>query len=82
MAVWTVHASYDDDARVWYVLNSDIPGLATDAPTIEKLRHRVGEVLPELLEFNSGSIVERERLQGSHHLRIVAMHESTLPVAA
>lgn len=52
MALYIVKAAFDDEAGVWYVENTDIPGLATEAPTFEELRHKIEIMAPELLEGN------------------------------
>ena len=79
MAVWTLHACYDDDAKVWYTLDCDVPGLITEGETLERLRDRAAAVMPELLQDNA-HLVPPERLVGPHSLRLVAFHESTIPV--
>lgn len=81
MALWTLHAAYDPEAAVWYTLDCDVPGLVTEGETIERLRERAAAVMPELLELNANEI-SPERREGPHALRLVAFHESTIPVAA
>lgn len=81
MALWTMHACYDPEAKVWYTLDCDVPGLVTEGATLERLRDRALAVLPELLEDNA-HLIDPERRKGPHSLRLVAFHESTMPVAA
>lgn len=81
MSIWTLHAGYDPEAKVWYTLDCDVPGLVTEGETLERLRERAMAVLPELLEDNAHQI-DTGRLHGPHSLRLVAFHESTVPVAA
>ena len=81
MTLWTLHAAYDPETRVWYTLDCDVPGLVTEGDTLEHLRDRAIAVMPELIADNGGSLPE-ERRQGPHSLRLVAFHESTVPVAA
>jgi predicted RNase H-like HicB family nuclease len=45
-----VRAAWDDEASVWYVEESDIPGLATESETLDGLRQRVRDIVPDLLE--------------------------------
>jgi hypothetical protein len=45
-----VRASWDDEVSVWYVEDSDIPGLATESETLEGLKQRVRDILPDLLD--------------------------------
>ena len=55
-----VRASWDDEARVWVAETSDVPGLATEADTLEALRENVLSMLPELIELNGafGGVAE------------------------
>ena len=81
MTLWTIHAAYDPEAAIWYTLDSDVPGLITEGETIERLRARAAAVLPELIALNADHI-SPDRRSGPHSLRLVAFHESTMPVAA
>ncbi|HVQ06912.1 MAG TPA: DUF1902 domain-containing protein [Allosphingosinicella sp.] len=81
MALWTLHAAYDPEARVWYTLDCDVPGLVTEGETLERLRERAAAVMPELIADNAAHI-DPARREGPHSLRLVAFHESTSPVAA
>lgn len=81
MALWTLHASYDLEAKVWYTLDCDVPGLVTEGETLERLRDRAMAVLPELIEDNA-HLIDLERRAGPHSLRLVVFHESTMPVGA
>ena len=81
MAIWTLHAAYDPDEHIWYTLDCDVPGLVTEGETLEHLRERAAAVLPELLTDNAAQIPP-ERRAGPHSLRLVAFHESTMPIAA
>jgi len=44
--------TWDPDARIWWAESDDLPGLATEAPTIPELIQRVMEIAPELIEDN------------------------------
>ncbi len=81
MSVWTLHAGYDPEAGVWYTLDCDVPGLVTEGETLERLRDRAVAVMPELIADNA-HLIDEERRAGPHTLRLVAFHESTVPVAA
>ncbi|WP_033922955.1 DUF1902 domain-containing protein [Sphingomonas sp. 37zxx] len=82
MTVWMVRAEYDPEARVWYVSDSDIPGIAADAETLETLAEKIGQMLPDLLDVNAALIADTARLSGPHSIRIVAHHERDFAVAA
>jgi predicted RNase H-like HicB family nuclease len=53
MSSYTVHCTLDPDAGVWYVSESDVPGLMTEASTVVELRRKLEQVIPELLEANA-----------------------------
>lgn len=81
MALWTIRADYDPEAKVWFSIEGDVPGLAVDAETLEALAAKAGAMLPDLLEIHADDIAP-ERRTGPHNLRIVAHHESEFAVAA
>jgi predicted RNase H-like HicB family nuclease len=47
-----VRADWDEEARVWVASSDDVPGLATEAPTVEELLVKLEVMVPELLEAN------------------------------
>ena len=47
-----VQADWDPEANVWVATSDDVPGLATEAETIEELTARLRTMIPELLEAN------------------------------
>lgn len=51
--IFRVFATWDMDAQVWSVTDSDVPGLAAEAETIEDLEAKLRELVPELLELNA-----------------------------
>ncbi len=53
MREYLVIAKWDNEARVWVATSEDIPGLATEAETFERLVERVTAVAPELLTLNN-----------------------------
>lgn len=50
---YVVEAFWDDEARVWVATSDDVPGLTTEAPTLDALVARVNAVAPELLDDNA-----------------------------
>jgi hypothetical protein len=44
---------WDDEAGVWVAESEDVPGLVTEAPTIERLVAKLQVMIPELLELNA-----------------------------
>lgn len=47
-----VNAVWDEEAEVWVATSDDVPGLATEADTIEHLLDRLRIMIPELLVMN------------------------------
>ncbi len=47
-----VFARWDSEAGVWVATSDDIPGLVTEAKSLDELLQRVLAVAPELLEDN------------------------------
>ncbi len=48
----TVYAEWDPKAKVWVATSDDVPGLITEAETIEALTEKLSLMIPELLEAN------------------------------
>lgn len=55
---FTVSAEWDPECRVWYVADSDVPGLVAEAPDVEALALKLEELIPELLELNAHLLEE------------------------
>ena len=47
-----VQATYDPEAGVWWAESEDLPGLVSEAPTLDALIERVMAVAGELLAAN------------------------------
>ncbi|MGH9362895.1 MAG: DUF1902 domain-containing protein [Thermoanaerobaculia bacterium] len=50
--LYRVQANWDAEAAVWVATSDDVPGLTTEAPTIEALADKLRTMVPELLEAN------------------------------
>ena len=48
-----VHAEWDPEAKVWVATSDNVPGLATEADTVEQLVAKLRVLIPELLEANA-----------------------------
>ena len=47
-----VRAEWDDEAAVWVATSDDVPGLVTEAPTLEALDAKLRTMVAELLDAN------------------------------
>jgi hypothetical protein len=54
-----IDVQWDDEARVWYVEDSNVPGLVAEAPTVEAMQALLRVRVPELLELNMPDALER-----------------------
>lgn len=51
-----VHADWDAEAGVWVATSNDVPGLATEAETVEALVVKLESMIPELLAANGTTV--------------------------
>ena len=72
----------DADARLWYIYDSDVPGLVGEAPTLEELQEKLGQRVLDMLEGNAHLIHDKTRLKGPHSFRLVAHYEGQQAIAA
>ncbi len=47
-----IRCEWDHEAGVWYVAESDVPGLSLEAATQQVMTARLRQAVPELLELN------------------------------
>ena len=52
-----VTALWDDEAAVWVATSDQVPGLVTEAETLEVLLDELRLLIPELLELNGGTAI-------------------------
>ena len=50
MAHFRVEAAFDREAGVWYVCESNIPGLATEAASLDELARKLAIMIPDLMQ--------------------------------
>ncbi|MGH8225387.1 MAG: DUF1902 domain-containing protein [Gammaproteobacteria bacterium] len=50
--LFTIRCDWDAEARVWYVAESEVPGLSLEAPTQQEMTAKLRRAVPELLELN------------------------------
>ena len=76
MRLIVVTAKYDDDASVWYVEESNVLGLRTEAPTIEALRAKLPGLIEDLVELNQLDF------HGEVPIEVIAHARTTVTIAA
>ncbi|MEH2347709.1 MAG: DUF1902 domain-containing protein [Nostoc sp.] len=70
-----IDAFWDKDAEVWVATSENVPGLVTEASTIESLTQKLRQIIPELFVLNR--IVPSDYV-GSI-FQVGAIHELLLP---
>lgn len=73
--ILTVIAQWDPDAEVWVATSQDVPGLITEAETLEALEKKLRVLIPELLEANQVPLDPAVR---EIPLSIIAHREDTI----
>jgi len=58
-----IRAEWDEEARVWVATSEDVPGLATEAETVEGLIEKLRGMIPELLEANGLSLAQEVQFE-------------------
>lgn len=61
-----VRAAWDPEASVFYVEDTNVPGLATEAENPTALSEKLTELIPELLEAN-GCVRPSEPVEITYH---------------
>jgi Domain of unknown function (DUF1902) len=69
-----IELAYDEEAKVWYVYQSDVPGLRLEADTFEELRERVGAAVADLLNAQL-EIEGRKAVHGADLKLEVTQHQ-------
>ena len=59
MKTYTVKAEWDPEAKVWVATSENVPGLITEAETVEALSQKLPIMIRELLELN-GELADDE----------------------
>ncbi len=56
--VLRIRATWDEEARVWVAESEDLPGLATEAESLDTLLAKLRIMIPELIEANDGELTD------------------------
>ena len=47
-----IHAMWDEEAKVWVATSDDVPGLVTEADSMDQLVPKLQRMIPEMLDAN------------------------------
>jgi len=72
MRLVVVTAAYDDEANVWYVKESNVPGLRTEATSSEALRDKFPGLVEDLVEINKLDFQGEVPIEVIYHTRTMA----------
>jgi len=74
----TVNAEWDAEAKVWVATSDDVPGLITEAETVEALAEKLSAMIPELLEANgtfAGDSVREVPINLIAHRELISLRD-------
>jgi len=74
-----VLCAYDQEAGVWYVEESDMPGLHVEAPTQDEMLRELRAVIPGLVRLNRHMIEDGD--DGDLPIELLYQHRERLPAA-
>ena len=77
-----VHLAFDEEAEVWYVAASDIPGLRLEAADPMDLVRRISESAAELIELNEDEVLRKRAKKNRPTVRFTPVFDNSLPVLA
>lgn len=73
-----VRCDWDPEASVWYVAESDVPGLSVEAPTMELMQEKVLQAALELIELNMPDLIRTARPHDDVPLSLVYHRDTNL----
>ncbi|MGF1676104.1 MAG: DUF1902 domain-containing protein [Rivularia sp. (in: cyanobacteria)] len=76
--IFKIQAFWDNEAEVWVATSEDVPGLVTEASSIEILTQKLREIIPELIILNG--IVARDYV-GSITFELTSHRQELIKVA-
>lgn len=76
-----VHLAYDDEADVWYVAASDIPGLSLEADNPQHLIDRIEKCAIELVCLNMAEIERKHAPRVKPAVTVLPVFDSPLQLA-
>ncbi len=56
---YLIKAFWDDESKVWVASSKDVPGLITEAATLELLIEKLKIIIPELLQANDIAVSDQ-----------------------
>ena len=63
MKTITASVRYDDKCKLWYIKHCDMPGITTEAETIDDLSAKLPELIRGLTEANGDLVTEEIQIK-------------------
>ena len=81
MKVLKIYARFDEEANVWYVEKSNVPGLRAEAESQDELLKELRALIPALLRANDVDIDGGEQAHKSVPIELIAQRREHLVLA-
>jgi hypothetical protein len=72
-SAYTICCEWDEEAEVWHVASSNVPGLMLDAPTIGAMTSMLQDAIPRALDargIQHEPVTPFELIPGSQHMSV------------
>lgn len=76
-ALLTIQIEWDGEAEIWFVKESDIPGLHAEAETQDHMLEILREVIPELVQSN---LKKKARPHTEVPFELIARRREMVPI--
>ena len=73
--------SWDEEAGVWHVSETDFPGLVAEAETQQQLVQKVRDLVPDLCDANQ-HLVRQDHARGEVAIQLTLKQLETIKLAA
>ena len=77
--IYNIQGFWDTEAEVWVATSEEVPGLATEADTLENLNDKLREMIPELLILNG---ILEEDYQGLIQIELICHRQEIISLAS
>ncbi len=81
MKVFKVYVRLDEESQVWYVHDSNVPGLHAECASLDELRVVVLALIPELLAANGVNVADRNQDHKSVPFDLIAQQRDPAAMA-
>ena len=78
---YSVAILWDEEAGVWYVAETNFPGLAAEAETQQALMQKIRLLIPELYDANR-HLMQTRSLDQEIVIQLTTKHRETIKLAA